>query len=127
MLLLQIETCHDADDQAYPIWANYIGSIQLRVVGQKNFQRAAQQTLADIDPHLTVRKMMTFQDLVDGSFNSSRLIAQLTTVYGSLALVLASIGLYGVAAYTLARRTSEIGNRMAPGRATGKLHRLGLA
>jgi macrolide transport system ATP-binding/permease protein len=59
--------------------------------------------------------MMTFQDLVDGSFNSSRLIAQLTTVYGILALILASIGPYGVAAYTVARSTSEIGIRMALG------------
>jgi ABC-type antimicrobial peptide transport system permease subunit len=58
---------------------------------------------------------MTFQDLVDGSFNSSRLIAQLTTVYGILALILASIRLYGVAAYTVARSTSEIGIRMALG------------
>jgi hypothetical protein len=37
MPLLQIETYHDADDQAYQIWANYIDSIQLRVVGQKIF------------------------------------------------------------------------------------------
>jgi predicted permease len=114
--LLQIETYKNSDDQAYQIWANYIDSIQLRVVGRpENFQRAAQQTLADIDPNLTVRKMMTFQDLVDGSFNSSRLMAQLTAVYGILALILASIGLYGVAAYTVARRTSEIGIRMALG------------
>jgi predicted permease len=116
MPLLQIETYKESDDQAYQIWANYIDSIQLRVVGRpENFQRAVQQTLTDIDPNLTVRKMMTFQDLVDGSFNSSRLMAQLTTVYGILALVLASIGLYGVAAYTVARRTSEIGIRMALG------------
>jgi len=68
--------------------------------------------------------MMTFQDLVDGNFNSSRLIAQLTTVYGILALVLASIGLYGVAAYTVARRTSEIGIRMALGAQRGTVIRM---
>ena len=123
--LLQIETYKDADDQAYQTWANYIDSIQLRVVGRpENFQRAVQQTLADIDPNLIVRKMMTFQDLVDGNFNSSRLIAQLTTVYGILALVLASIGLYGVAAYTVARRTSEIGIRMALGAQRGTVIRM---
>jgi macrolide transport system ATP-binding/permease protein len=111
-----METYKDSDDQAYQIWANYIDTIQLRVTGRpENYQRAVQQTLADIDPNLTVRRMMSFDDLVSGSFNSPRLIAQLTTVYGVLALVLASIGLYGVAAYTVARRTSEIGIRMALG------------
>jgi predicted permease len=116
MPLLQVETYKDSDDQAYQIWANYIDTIQLRVTGRpENYQRAVQQTLADIDPNLTVRRMMTFEDLVDGSLNSPRLIAQLTTVYGFLALILASIGLYGVAAYTVARRTSEIGIRMALG------------
>ena len=116
MPLLQIETYKDADDQAYQIWANYIDSIQLRVLGRpENYERAVQQTLADIDPNLTVRKMIKFDDLVNGSFNSSRLMAQLTTVYGILALVLAGIGLYGVAAYMVTRRTSEIGIRMALG------------
>jgi ABC-type antimicrobial peptide transport system permease subunit len=116
MPLLQTETYKDPDDQAYQLWANFIDTIQLRVVGRpENYQRAVQQTLADIDPNLTVRKMMSFEDVVSGSFNSPRLIAQLTTVYGIVALILASIGLYGVAAYTVARRTSEIGIRMALG------------
>jgi predicted permease len=116
MPLLQIETYKDPDDQAYQIWANYIDSIQLSVAGRpENYQRAVQQTLADIDPNLTVQQMMTFQDMVNGSFNSPRLMAQLTTLYGIVALILASIGLYGVAAYMVARRTSEIGIRMALG------------
>ena len=62
MPLLQIETYKDQDDMAYQIWANYIDTIQLRVVGRpENYQRVVQQTLADIDPNLTVRKMMTFR------------------------------------------------------------------
>jgi hypothetical protein len=73
-----------------------------------NSHHVVQQTLADIDPNLTVRKMMTFEALVSGSFNSSRLMAQLTMMYGIVALVLASIGLYGVAAYTVARRTARL-------------------
>jgi predicted permease len=116
MPLLQVETYKDSDDQAYQIWANYIDSIQLRVTGRpENYERSVQQVLADIDPNLTVRRMMSFEDLVSGSFNSPRLMAQLTAVYGILALVLASIGLYGVAGYGVARRTSEIGIRMALG------------
>jgi len=120
--LLQIENYANSDDYAYQVWANYIDSIELRVAGRpENYQRAVQQTLADIDPNLTIRKMMTFESVVTNSFNSARLMAQLTTVYGILALILASIGLYGVAAYSVARRTSEIGIRMALGAQRGSV------
>jgi macrolide transport system ATP-binding/permease protein len=72
-------------------------------------------TLADIDPNLTVMDLRTFDSQVAGNFNEDRLIARLTSLFGTLALVLACIGLYGVTSYFAARRTSEIGIRMALG------------
>jgi ABC-type antimicrobial peptide transport system permease subunit len=72
-------------------------------------------TLADIDPNLTVNDLRTLDAQVAGNFDQDRLIARLTSLFGILALTLASVGLYGVMSYFVARRTSEIGIRMALG------------
>ena len=73
------------------------------------------RTLASIDPNLTVIDLRSFDAQVAGNFNQDRLIARLTTLFGILALILASVGLYGVTSYFVARRTGEIGIRMALG------------
>ncbi len=73
------------------------------------------RTLANINPNLTIIDFKSLDYQVAGNFNQERLIARLTTLFGILALVLASVGLYGITAYSVARRTSEIGLRMALG------------
>jgi ABC-type antimicrobial peptide transport system permease subunit len=72
-------------------------------------------TLAGVDPNLTVTDLRPFGNQVAGNFNQERLVARLTGLFGLVALVLASVGLYGVMSYFVARRTSEVGIRMALG------------
>ncbi len=75
----------------------------------------ARRTLASIDPNLPMMHLRTFDSQVAGNFDQERLVARLTSLFGLLALVLASVGLYGVMSYFVARRTGEIGIRMALG------------
>jgi len=80
-----------------------------------NIQFIARETLAAINPNLSVAKFQTFDEQIADRFTQDRMITRLMTLFGILALLLATLGLYGVTAYTVARRTSEIGIRMALG------------
>ena len=80
-----------------------------------NMESIARQTLAAINPNLSVVKFQTFDEQIADRFTQDRMITRLMTLFSILALLLATLGLYGVTAYTVARRTSEIGIRMALG------------
>jgi predicted permease len=71
--------------------------------------------LRGIDRRIAIRRVLTMQEQVAGHFNSDRLIARLATAFGGVALLLACLGLYGLTAHAVARRTREIGIRMAVG------------
>ena len=73
------------------------------------------QAIASVDPNLPIISIQPLREQVASQFRQQRLIAQLTSFFGLLSLLLASIGLYGVTAYNAGRRTSEIGVRMALG------------
>ena len=72
-------------------------------------------TVAEVNPNLAVIDFESFGRQVTLSFTQQEMIAKLTSLFGLLALALASVGLYGVTAYSVERRTVVIGIRMALG------------
>jgi predicted permease len=105
--------------------ALFINSVTLFFRSEpQNLDATVRRTLANINPDLTVLDLHSLDYQVADNFTQERLIARLTMLFGGLALVLASVGLYGITSYQVARRTSEIGLRMALGADRGKVVRM---
>lgn len=71
--------------------------------------------VASVDPNLPILHVRTIQDQVEGFMSHETLVSRLTAIFATLAVLLAAIGLYGVMSFSVARRTGEIGVRIALG------------
>jgi predicted permease len=84
----------------------------------------ARRIVKELDPRLTVLDVGTLQDQIDVALAPQRATVVMLSIFGVLALVLASMGLYGVASYSVSQRTREIGIRMALGATRTSVMRL---
>jgi ABC-type antimicrobial peptide transport system permease subunit len=94
----------------------FSNAIQMRTDGDPmNIAPTVRAAVSQVDEKLTISGLTSLRTQTDEALRQEKLIAQLVSFFGLLALVLASVGLYGIMAHAVVRRTNEIGIRMALG------------
>jgi predicted permease len=93
-----------------------LGDIEIRTAGAPaTLAQTVRETLGRVEPRLPIVEVVPLEDRLARGVIQDRMVARLTTIFGALALLLASLGLYGTVSYGVNRRVAELGLRMALG------------
>jgi putative ABC transport system permease protein len=112
----------DPAETAGEIWSHFLYNIVIWAPGNPpGMEDKVRKALASVDPNLVLYGVDPYSHVVSNDFQQENMIATLTSLLGVLGLVLAAVGLYGVMAYSVEQRTSEIGLRMALGADRGSV------
>jgi len=99
-----------------PLWQSNMAYFEIRIAGDTaGVSSALRAVVHDTNPAIPEIEIHTMPDLVQQSMHTDYFVARLASAFGLLAIVLAGVGLYGIMAFTVARRTRDIGIRMTLG------------
>jgi predicted permease len=112
----------DREAEEREVLSHYLANVLIWAPGNPaDLQVQVKKTLANAAPNLVVNSIQPYREVVRASLAQQRMIASLTWLFGTVGLVLAAVGLYGVTAYGVEQRTNEIGVRMAVGADRGSV------
>jgi ABC-type antimicrobial peptide transport system permease subunit len=120
----EAQTVHfdQPDIESDELWSQNLYNIVIWAPGYPaNILMQVKKALAEVDPDLVIYDIQPYSRVIQGTFDQQNMIASLTWLFGVVGLVLAAVGLYGITAYGVEQRTSEIGVRMALGADRGSV------